>query len=189
MKHPTFMEGTVVAAAASIAGAALFGTLTLSIASGPVLRLLVAGLSFAYVIYLLSRSSERIGRITVVAAWMVSALTIWWLTSSIVLYLLLHVILIWVIRSLYFHSGILGSIADLGVSTLALATGVSGGMYTGSVLVGIWCFFLTQALFVFIPAWLGPLAAPAPNSSADPDRFEIAHRDAETALRKFSSSI
>ena len=189
MKRPTFLEGTVVAATASIAGAALFGALTLTVAAGPVLRVLVAGLGLAYVIYLLSRSSERMGRITVITAWTASALAIWWLTSSFALYLLLHVTLIWVIRSLYFHSGGLGSIADLGISALATAAGVSGGMYSGSVLLGIWCFFLTQALFVFIPAWLDPHGAPAANPNAGPDRFEIAHRDAETALRKFTSSI
>jgi hypothetical protein len=182
------MEGTVVAAVASIPGAAIFGALTLTVAAGPLLRVIIAGLSLSYVIYLLNRSSEHVGKITVVTAWIALASMVWWLAPSMPLYLILHVIVIWVIRSLYFHSGILASVADLAVSALALATGASCGVYTGSVFVGIWCFFLTQALFVFIPSWLGQLDSGAANHSVRPDRFEIAHRAAEGALRKFSSS-
>ena len=187
MKRPTFTEGSVVAAAASIPGAAIFGALTLTVAAGPVLRVLIAGLSLCYVIYLLNRSSEHVGKITVVTAWIALALMVWWLAPSMPLYLILHVVVIWVIRSLYFHSGILASVTDLAVSTLALTAGVSCGIYTDSVFVGIWCFFLTQALFVFIPSWL---AQPDSGDAirARPDRFEIAHRAAEGALRKFSSS-
>jgi hypothetical protein len=187
VKRPTFTEGTVVAAVASIPGAAIFGALTLTVAAGPVLRVIIAGLSLSYVIYLLNRSGEHVGKITVVTAWIALALMVWWLAPSMPLYLILHVVVIWVIRSLYFHSGILASVADLAVSVLALAAGAAGGIYTGSVFVGIWCFFLTQSLFVFIPSWLAqPDSADA--IRARPDRFEIAHRAAEGALRKFSSS-
>lgn len=188
MKRPTFMEGTVVAAVASIPGAAIFGALTLTVAAGPVLRVIIAGLSLSYVIYLLNRSSEHVGKITVVTAWIALASMVWWLAPSMPLYLILHVIVIWVIRSLYFHSGILASVADLTVNALALAAGASCGIYTGSIFIGIWCFFLTQALFVFIPSWLGQLDSGEANHSVRPDRFEIAHRAAEGALRKFSSS-
>ena len=187
MKRPTFMEGIVVAAVASIPGAAIFGALTLTIASGPVLRLLIAGLSLSYVVYLLNRSSEHVGKVTVVTAWIALAAMVWWLAPSMPLYLILHVVVVWVIRSLYFHSGILASVADLAVSALALVAGVSCGVYTGSLFIGIWCFFLTQALFVFIPSWPGQADSGAATRAA-PARFEIAHRAAECALRKFSSS-
>lgn len=188
MKRPPFFEGVAVAAAASTAGAVLFGALTIAFTAGPVLRLLVAGISLAYVIYLLSRSGERVGRIAVVSLWMVTALAIWWLSPSFPAYLLLHVAVIWVVRSLYFHSSMFGSVADLGISVLALAAGISGGLYTGSVFLGLWCFFLTQALFVIIPVDFGPRGTRGANTPAAHDRFEAAHRTAESALRKFSSS-
>lgn len=186
MKRPTFMEGAVVAAAASVAGAVFFGALTTVFAMDPVLRLLIAVIGLAYVIYLLRRSGERVGRISVLAAWIVLAATIWWLSPSFSVYLLLHVGMIWVIRSLYFHSGILSSAADLGLNALALAAGVSGGLYTSSIFLGVWCFFLTQALFVTLPAasgWRGQESKPHPPPN---DRFDQAHRAAESALRKFS---
>ncbi len=187
MKRPTFMEGAIVAAAASVGGAVLFGALTTVFAMGPVLRLLITVIGLAYVIYLLRRSEERVGRISVLTVWTASAAMIWWLSPSLPVYLCLHVGMIWVIRSLYFHSGILSSAADLGISALALAAGVSGGLYTSSIFLGVWCFFLTQALFVAIPAvsgWRGPerTGTHVPN-----DRFDRAHRAAESALCKFPS--
>jgi hypothetical protein len=56
------------------------------------------------------------------------------------------------------------------------------------VFLGIWCFFLVQALFVAIPKRINrkPGAVPAGHESAD--RFQHAYRAAETAVRKLSSS-
>ena len=66
------------------------------------------------------------------------------------------------------------------VRSLATAAGVSAYLYTQSALLGIWCFFLTQSLFTLIPA------APGLAGAAGPDRFEQAHRTAESALRRLS---
>ena len=61
MKQPTFLEGVSVAIATSLAGSVLYTALDVVFPGAPVLRLLIAGIGLAYVVYLLSRSPERAG--------------------------------------------------------------------------------------------------------------------------------
>jgi hypothetical protein len=187
MKQPTFFEGVVVALVASVAGGVLFTALTTLFASGAVLRLLVACLGLCYIIYLFSRSRERSGRLTALGFWLIAAGAAWWLGPPLPLYLLVHLGLIWLIRSLYFYSSLLFALADLGLGGLGFAAGVWAIIHTGSLFLAIWCFFLLQALFVAIPASLDSLETlrqPAPDHE---DRFRRAHRAAETAVRRLSS--
>jgi len=189
MKRPTFLEGVGVAIAASIAGGVLFSAFGLVFAGSVASRLLIAGIGLAYVIYLLSRSDERVGRVAVLSLWLAMAGAVWLLSPSLPIYLLLHVGMLWVIRSLYFYSSVLSSLADLSVNGLSVAAAFWAAVQTGSVFMSIWCFFLTQALFAFIPAVIDPRKSSNTNSIVDEDRFEQAHREAEAALRKFSSLI
>lgn len=187
MNRPTFLEGALVALIASLGASILFAALGGVAASGGVLRLLIPGIGLAYVLYLLGRSAERVGRITTLAAWVLVAGAAWGLGLPLVLYLLVHVGLIWLVRSLYFHASLLAAGVDLGLSGLGLAAAVWAALYTGSVLPSVWCFFLVQALFVAIPPRL-PGRASRPDSDADTeDRFGCAERAADAALRKLSS--
>ena len=185
MKMPTFFEGVGVALAASLTGSVFYAALTPVFTSGGVLRLLIAGLGLGYVIYLLRRTPERIGRITTLAAWSVAAVITWVMTPPLTLYVLIHIGLVWLIRSLYFYSSLLSALADLGLGGLAFASAVWALVHTGSLFLALWCFFLVQALFVAIPPSMKQQAQVA---SSDPeDRFQHAHRAAEAALRKLSS--
>ena len=101
---------------------------------------------------------------------------------------MLHIGLIWLVRSLYFYASVVSALTDLGLSGLALAAAVWAVTHTGSLFLAIWCFFLVQALFVAIPHALSGKAAPGIQPAADrDDRFERAHRAAEAAVRKLSS--
>ncbi|MEJ2456372.1 MAG: hypothetical protein P8103_19795 [Candidatus Thiodiazotropha sp.] len=186
MKRPGFFEGVGVALAASVAGGVLFTVLAGLFAGGFVLRGLVALLGLLYVIYLLSRSTERVGRITALSAWLAAALGIWLLGLSLPLYLLAHLGLIWLVRSLYFHSGPITAFADLGLVLFGLAAALWAWLHTGSLGLGIWCFFLVQALFVLIPANLrrGPSRSMASATETDP--FQQAYRTAEAAVARLS---
>ena len=184
MRTPTFFEGVGLALAASLVGSATHTALS-TVAGGGVLRLVIAGLALGYVVYLLARSPGRVGRVTALAAWGGMAALLWLATPSVALYLLLHVGAIWLVRSLFFHSSLFAAAADLALGVLALAAGVWAVVHTGSLLLGIWCFFLVQSLFVAIPP------SPARRSKADgqdrEDPFEHAHRVAEAAVRRLSS--
>jgi len=101
MKRPTFLEGVGVALAASLTGSILFSALSPTMQNLPLLKLLIAGLGLAYTLYLFRRSRERLGRLVTGTVWLFSAAVIWLLDPPLTLYLLLHIGLIWLIRSLY----------------------------------------------------------------------------------------
>ena len=188
MKQPTFLEGVSVAIAASLAGSMVYSAMDVVFPGVPVLRLLIAGIGLAYVVYLLSRSPERVGRITAAAAWILVAGVLWFTQPPLLLYVLVHLGVIWLIRSLYFYSSALSALADLGLNGLGLAAAIWAVARTGSVFLGIWCFFLVQALFVLIPKSIHRKSGAGQAGPDSEDRFQHAYRVAEAAVRKLSSS-
>jgi hypothetical protein len=188
MKQPAFPEGVSVALAASLAGSMLYTAMDAVFPGAPVLRLLIAGISLAYVVYLLGRSPERVGRITAAAAWLLVAGVLWFTQPPLLLYVFAHMGTLWIIRSLYFYSSTLSALADLGLNGLSLAAAIWALTRTGSVFLGIWCFFLMQALFVFIPKNVGRKPGAVQASHGCEDRFQHAYHSAEAAVRKLSSS-
>ena len=188
MKQPTFLEGVAIALAASLAGSVLYTALDVVFPGVPVLRLLIAGIGLAYVVYLLGRTPERVGRVTAAAAWLLVAGVLWFTHPPLLLYICIHVGAVWLIRSLYFYSSALSALADLGLNGLALAAGIWAITRTGSAFLGIWCFFLVQALFVAIPRSLQRKSTTAIAGHTPADRFQHAYRVAESAVRKLSSS-
>ena len=187
MKRPTFIEGLAVAMASSIVGSLLHGALSSVFSEGPALRLLIAGIGLGYVVYLLSLSPERVGRITAVASWGLVAGVILLIEPPLGLYVALHLGLIWLIRSLYFYSSALSALADLGLTGLSLVASLWALSQSGSLFLSLWCFSLVQALFIFIPARLHRQAGPRWSDWHSDDRFDRAHRAAEAAVRTLSS--
>jgi hypothetical protein len=181
MRYPSFLEGAGVALAAALTISLGQAALTLVMPAGTALRLLAALVSLAYLLYLLRRSPERVGRAVTVAAWTAAAGLLWLAAPSPSLYLSAHLVLLWLARSLYFHPGPLAALADLGLTGLAGTAAVGAWLHSGSLFLAVWCLFLGQALFVLIPHVRG--SDPSPQL----DRFERAHRSAESALRKLST--
>jgi hypothetical protein len=128
-----------------------------------------------------------VGRVTVVAGWILVTGVTWFIAPPLLLFVLVQLGLIWLIRSLYFYSSVLSALADLGLNGLSLAAAVWAAGQTGSVLLSLWCFFLVQALFVAIPTRLSRGNREKPGGPEKEDRFQRAHRAAETAVRKLSS--
>jgi hypothetical protein len=186
MTRPGFLEGTLVALAASLAAGALFATLSLALPTVAALRWVIALVAFGYLIYLLGRSGAKVGRVSTVLAWvLVSALG---LTVHLPLptFVLLHAGMAWLVRSLYFHGGLAAALADLGLTLLGLAASVWALTQSGSLFLAVWSLLLVQALFGLIPANLGRGATAEP---PDPDDgFECAHRGAEAALRRMHAA-
>lgn len=186
MTRPSFFEGVLVAGVASLSASVLHAALGI-LTSGPMaLRCVIAGIGLGYLLYLLSRTTERVGRVTTLVAWTLAAAAAWGLGLPILPYLYLHLGLIWLIRSLYFHASLLAGAADLGVTGLGLAAGLWAGVHTGSVLLSVWCLFLVQALFVAIPPHL-PRPVSPPMGDRDADRFQRAHRLADSALKRLAA--
>lgn len=183
-RMPTFFEGVWLALLAALAAEVSFWGLRMFLPTGEVLRLLIAGLGTVYALYLLRRGGERAGRVVMAATVVLTAGFAIVYPPPLPLFALSFLGLIWLVRALYFHDRLSALLADLALNGLALAAAVWALRRTGAVFPGVWCFFLIQALFVAIPG----AARAASGAAGGEDRFRRAHRAAETALRKLSST-
>lgn len=188
MKKATFIEGVGIALVSSIVVAAIFTTISPLFFAGELFRVLVAGLSFFYILYLFLRSKERTGRITVISIWFVITLSSFVFVQSLLLYIVIQLLMIWLMRSLYFYSSIFSSLTDLSLTGLSLVVAVWAWSVSGSLFLTFWCFFLVQALFVFIPKnFIARNKSEYIEMPAD-DRFEHAYHTAEIAVSKLINS-
>jgi hypothetical protein len=180
MKRPSFFHGVIVAAVFAFFASAMIATLTPFVGFFSVVRFVIPALGLAYILYLFSRSKERVGRVTLAAV-------TWWVAPPLPLYLLIHVGAMWLVRSLYFYSGVLPALMDLGLSALSITAAVWAISQSGSVFLATWCFFLVQALFVAIPPTVKRKASTARNTVIENEPFERARRQADQALTQLFS--
>ena len=182
MKRPTFINGVVVAFVFALAGVATFSSLTLLLGAGFVLKIMISVLGGAYVLYLLSRSNEKTGRLTIPTLWLIGATTAWLLLPEVTLFAITHITMVWLIRSLYFHSSVLPALIDFGLCGFGLLAAVATALHTHSIFLTIWSFFLLQALFVAIPSVINPRRT-EPNDQSE-QCFKRALHTAEAAVRR-----
>ena len=184
MKRPGFLHGVIVAAVLGFFASAIVATLTPFAGLGAVVRLVIPMLGLAYLLYLLNRSAERLGRVTTLTVWTALTAVTWWFAPPLPLYLMIHVGAVWLVRSLYFYSGVMPALMDLGLTSLSVSAAVWAITRSGSVFLATWCFFLVQSLFVAIPPAVHRKARPELSTPADNDGFERAKRQADAALRQ-----
>ncbi len=184
MKRPSFFHGVIIAAVFGFFASAIVATLTPFIGPGAVLRLVIPALGLSYLLYLFSRSPERVGRVTTLLVWSGLAVVTWWVAPALPLYLLIHVAAVWLVRCLYFYSGMVPALLDLGLTTLSVSATVWAITRSGSVFLATWCFFLVQALFVAIPAAANSRQQPQRRMAAKSETFDHARRQADQALRQ-----
>jgi hypothetical protein len=181
---PSLGAGLVAALILSACGAALLAALAPWLGFAVALRAVIALLGFAYVIYAIGRSGERVGRITTLACWLAVAAAAWLAGLPLAAYVLAHLGAVWLVRSLYYYSGLLPAVADLGITLLGAAFAVWAAQRADSAWLAFWCFFLVQAFHVSIPKSLTRRSALDTPDGA----FARAHRAAEAAVRRLSSS-
>ena len=170
--RPSFAASLVAGFLLSVCGAVVLAALGPLVGAGIALRAVIALVAFAYVLYVVGKSGERVGRVATLACWLAAALGTFVAGLPLVAYVLVHIGLVWLVRSLYYYSGLLPALADLGVSVLGAA-------------FAFWCFFLVQAFHVLIPA---RLLGRAPHDGDAHDAFNRAQRTAEEAIRRLSTA-
>jgi hypothetical protein len=183
-KLPSLGAGLAAALVLSVCGAASLAALTPWLGFPLALRAVIALLSFAYVLHAIGRSGERVGRMTTLVCWLAVASAAWLAGLPFAAYVLVHLGAVWLVRSLYYYSGLLPALADLGLTLLGAAFAVWAAQRADSAWLAFWCFFLVQAFHVSIPASLARRDAP----EAPGDAFARAHRAAEAAVRRLSTS-
>ncbi len=183
-RQPSFARNLSAAFVLALCGGAVLAALAPWLGGATALRAVIALVAFAYVLYVIGASGERIGRITTIACWCVAAGGAWLAGLPLVGYVLVHVGLVWLVRSLYRYSGMLPALVDLALSLLGAAFGVWAAQRSGSVWLALWCFFLVQAFHTLIPA---TLAKRGDSGAETEDAFAHAHRAAEAAVRRLTS--
>ena len=181
MKRPGFIQGVLIAAVLAFVGGTVLAALTPFTGIGAAIRLLIPAVSLAYVLYLLRVSGERTGMVATVSVWCALSAITWWFAPPLPLYVLVHVGAIWLVRSLYFHSGFIAPVIDLALSAVAVSAFVWALTRTGSAMLALWTFFLVQALFIAIPKYVPRRREQA--RTASNEGFERARRQADEALR------
>lgn len=186
MKRVSFIDGLWIALSASVSGGALFFALAPWLPVTVLFKWMVSLITFGYVAYLLIRAPRRSGWLSALTVWVWIAIAGGLLIRSVPLFITLHMTLIWLIRSLYFYHSPIAAFIDLALCGLSLGTAAWVYRQTGSLVLGIWCLFLIQALVFMIPADFKPTRDGGAERPFESDRFERAHRSAEWALRKLS---
>lgn len=185
MKRPSFFQQVVVALTLSCIGSVLFVSLAQVTSADAALKGIIALVAMGYSGYLLGRCSVMSGRVTAAVTWFTVAAACWFGDPPLNAFMLVHIGLIWIIRSLFYHCSPVTALLDLILNGLSLAASVWAMVQSESLFMSLWCFFLVQALFVAIPARVKP--SPANNHQHD-RQFQSAYRSAAAALGKLSSS-
>lgn len=185
-RMPSLGAGLGAALVLSTCGAALLAATTPLLGPATALRAVIALLGLAYVLYAVGRSGERVGRVTTIVGWIVIASAAWLAGLPLAGFVLVHLGLVWLVRSLYYYSGLLPALADLGLAALGAAFAVWAAQRSESAWLVLWCFFLVQAFHVLIPSSLTQRGGASPATTDD--AFARAHRAAEAAVRRLSSS-
>lgn len=186
MKAPGLIDGVLIAAliavGAGIAGLLLGGFVGL----GSLFNLVLPAATLVYLLYLLRRSETRVGRVVVISGWAIASLAGWLLDLALLQQVLMQAGLVWLTRSLYFHSSLLSALLDLALVAGGLLTGAWALVNTGSLAAALWSFFLLQALFGWIPAFTPQQPDDPFYRRDDSSRFQSAHRVAIDAVRKLT---
>ena len=185
MKSPSLSGGLAFAFCAAIATAIL--TLSLPIIL-PVLapKFTLALITIGYLFYLIKQSGEKTGRIvTGGIAIGVSILTLT-ISMSLIEFILIQLGLIWIVRSLYLRARPIPALIDglLIVAGILLASW--GILQTQSLAIAVWCFYLTQALFIDWPNRFFKEDADINSDSVNQQRFDQAWLAAQQAVEKLS---
>lgn len=189
VRKSSFLGEAFLGLLTSLVAAAVAATLSFVMPTSVVARLVVAGLGLAIVVRVIARSDDKTGRVATLVVWMGIAAAAWYPGIDLPAYVATHVVMAWLVRSLFSRTRMLEAGLDLGLTLLALSFAIFALVRTESVLLAVWCFFLLQALHVSVPALAARITSPrnAEPIADDPNgRFTAAFRAADEALHRIA---
>jgi hypothetical protein len=186
LSRPGFIEGAGIALLISLLVTVSVASFEWFLPSGLMGYLLIIATGLGYLLYLLTRGRHKTGRVSVIAIYIASIAVMLIVDVSVTWFALLIAGEIWLVRSLYFHNSLLSALLDLGLTLFSLAGAVAAYLHTDSLFLSIWSLMLIQACFVWIPAdWRQH--ARGKHYRQPTDRFDVALRAAENAVRKLAA--
>ena len=187
MSRPGFIEGVGVALAGSLAVALVWTVLLPLLPFALLARVLVSALAGGYLLYLLTRGSLRVGRVSGVLAWLAMTGGLMVFDPPLSVHVLAQAGAVWLVRACAFHSGVLTALADLGLVGAGLLTAAWAMTQTGNAALAAWCLLLVQAPFACLPRRGRQTGTGHTDPGVAEDPFERAHRSAEQALGRPAS--
>jgi len=181
MRKPSLFQGIVVAAGLALVAASLveliprYSRWTLAAWDA-----IVAIVALLYILLVLAHARGKTGRFAVGVISTVPLISGVLFGINLPVMLCLAVALIWLSRTLYAHTSLIGAAQDAFLSVVALGWAVGTLSLTRSFVWAVWCFFLVQALFVVIPVKSFSLV----KEPVDADAFARAYAAAEGAVRE-----
>jgi hypothetical protein len=188
MKSVSFFEGAFVALLLACIASMSFAILTSIFPHVFALRWLITLLATIYVTYLLVRSGEKVGRITVAICWMIACIVLMLIHPPIVTHVVMLAGLIWIVRCLSCYASIVCALMDLALVGIAVLLASWAAWETNSLFLSVWCFFLVQAIFIRIPRSLELRAHDLEADAGDQQRFAQSLSIAELAVRKLTTN-
>jgi hypothetical protein len=186
MKTTGIINGIVFAILVSLTAGVANVLLTGLVTKITLFNLLLNATTLAYLIYLLTHSSARAGRVAAISVWAVASLVCWLLEVPLIDQVYIQVGIIWLVRSLYFHASIFAAMLDFGVISVGLAASAWAMVNTGSLAIAVWSFYLTQSLFCSIPDFARTESSDVNAPQSGSASFQSAHRVALDAVRKLT---
>jgi hypothetical protein len=183
MKAPSLLSSIAFAIAACVGGSVLYTLLPLVFTAAMSLEIAISVISAGYLFFLLKKGRQRTGRVIAFTSWILISGAGLLLDLPIATFILSQVAMIWLARSIVFHRSILPSLLDLGLIAIGLLAAVWALLQTDSMATALWCFFLVQSLFGYIPNLKSTSKVHTP---VDQDRFQAAHRVAADAIQKLT---
>lgn len=187
MKNVTFAQGVGFALLSSIIATVILLTMSSVFPASSLIRLIIGGIVFFYILYLFSRNDEKTGRLSILLVWLLVTILSLAFVNSLMLFISFQLIMIWLIRSLYFYNSTFSSLTDLCLTGVSLVIVIWVWTISFSIFLSIWCFFLIQALFVFIPEKINKQKIELFSKQKNDNDFEQAYKSAEMAVRKLTT--
>ncbi len=179
-----FWPEILLGLAMSLASAAVFSTLRPWLGSGDALRLVLLACSVGTSLWALRATEVKVGRLVSVVGLAALSLALLLWNPGLWAWLISLVAFAWLLRSLYRHDSLVAAATDAGLSMIALAAGVASVQHSHSLWLGLWSYFLIQALHHAIPKGWG--ARSATDSAAGPQEhpFDQAYHASEAAFSR-----
>ncbi|MCW8875453.1 MAG: hypothetical protein OQK04_10815 [Kangiellaceae bacterium] len=151
LQSNNFLKLALVGLVLSFFGMLSFEALTVFYISSESFKAAISIVAITYSIFLLYQTPIKTGKISLLLFYVASQLVLLFWIAPLDLVLLTNLFAIWFVRCIYFHRNFIAAVFDSILLAMGFAASVWSINQTGSLLLGFWCFFLVQALIVFIP--------------------------------------
>jgi len=196
IKSPGIIKGIIAAFVISLMAGVTSLVLSGFIVQTTLFSVVLYAATLSYLIYLLKNSSAHVGRVVVISSWAAISVVCWLFEVPLIAQVLIQTGSIWLVRTLYFHGSLFAALLDFGLISIGLAASAWAMVNTGSLATAMWSFFLTQALFCWIPDLsrkqnndaFRSEQSPQYQSLSEQTSFQSAHRVALDAVHKLTQA-